>query len=53
MLCMFRINGLVMLDGMAVVVTGSFAVALAVMITLGKNETCESVEKATADAGHP
>ena len=50
---MFRINGFVILDGLEVVLTGAFATVLAVMVTLGKNETCESVEKLTADSGFP
>ena len=49
---MFRINRFVILDGIEVLVTGLSAVALAVMITLGKNESCESIEKGTADAGN-
>ena len=31
--------------------TGLFAGVLAVIITLGKNETCKSVEQLTADYG--
>ena len=52
-MCMFRVNGFVILDGLEVLLTGACAIALAVMITLGKNETCESIEKATADGGYP
>ena len=47
---MFRINFLVILDMIEVVVTGLFAGVVAVIITLGKNETCKSVEKFTTDS---
>ena len=43
----FRINFLVLLDGIEVVASGLFAGVLAVIITLGKNETCKSVEQLT------
>ena len=48
---MFRLNSLVLLDGIEVVLTGLFAGVLAVIITLGKNETCKSVEQLTIDVG--
>ena len=47
---MSRINFLVILDTIEVVLTGLFAGVVAVIITLGKNETCKSIEKATADS---
>lgn len=50
---MLRINFLVILDAVEVIVTGLFAVVLAVIITLGKNETCDSIERATADNDQP
>ena len=43
----YRINVLVILDVMEVAVTGLFAAVLAVIITLGKNETCKSMEEIT------
>ena len=49
----FRINILVVLDGLEVIVTGLFAGVLAVMVTLGKNETCKSLEKFSSDYGFP
>ena len=50
---MFRINFLVILDGIEVVLTGLFAGVLAVIITLGKNKTCKSLEQFTTDYGFP
>ena len=47
----FRINFLVLLDAIEVVLTGLFAGVLAVIITLGKNETCKSIEQGLADNG--
>jgi len=45
----FRINFLIILDGIEVALTGLFAGVLAVIITLGKNETCKSFERYSAD----
>ena len=45
----FRINFLIILDVMEVALTGLFAGVLAVIITLGKNETCKSLERYSAD----
>ena len=45
----YRVNLLVLLDVIEVVLTGLFAGVLAVIITLGKNETCKSVESYSAD----
>ena len=47
----YRINFLVLLDAVEVVLTGLFAGVLAVIITLGKNETCKSAEKYSAYYG--
>ena len=49
----YRINLLVLLDAIEVVLTGLFAGVLAVIITLGKNKTCKSIEKFTSDVGFP
>ena len=50
---MFRLNFSVILDGAEVVLTGLFAGVVAVMVTLGKNETCKSLEKLTSDYDYP
>ena len=50
---LFRADFLAIMDGVEITVTGLFAGFLAVMITLGKNETCESIEKLTASFGIP
>ena len=39
-----RDNLLGILDGVEVLVTGLFAGVLAVLVTLGKNETCKTLE---------
>lgn len=50
---MFRVNFSVILDGAEVVLSGLFAGFIAVLVTLGKNETCKSVEKFMYDYGFP
>ena len=50
---MFRLNFSVILDGAEVVLSGLFAGVVAGMVTLGKNETCKSLEKLTSDYGDP
>ena len=50
---MFRLNFSVILDGVEVALTGLFAGVVAVMVTLGKNKTCKSVEQFSSDYGFP
>ncbi|XP_065882585.1 uncharacterized protein [Dysidea avara] len=48
----FRSSGLSsLLDGVEIVTTGIFALVIAVIITLGKNETCDSLEEPYKKAG--
>ena len=48
-----RNNFLFLLDAVEVILTGLFAGVLAVIVTLGKNETCKTIEDATAHFGNP
>ena len=49
---MFRVKFLIILDGIEALVTGLFAGVLAVIITLGKNETCKSLEEFSDDINY-
>ena len=49
----FRLNFSVILDTVEVVVTGLFAGVVAVIVTLGKNETCKSLEEMQVDYKDP
>ena len=53
MIVLHRNNVLFLLDAVEVLLTGLFAGVLAVIVTLGKNETCKSLEDATAHFGYP
>ena len=50
---LFRVNFSVILDTVEVVVTGLFACVVAVIVTLGKNETCKSLEEIQVDYKDP
>ena len=46
----YRSGFLAVVDGVEIALTGLFAAVLAVIVTLGKNETCDSFEKFYKDA---
>jgi len=52
-LCVHYSTGLAsLLDGVEITVTGIFAFVIAIIITVGKNESCDSLEEPYKRAGY-